>query len=185
MRRTLIGLTLVAGLVAACGGSTATAVPQADGSPAGVTTQDATTQAPAVATPTQAAAVALDACSLITAAEVAAVLGQPVASGVVPEPGASSCIFVDSAKATNSVEISITRVADFNPNQKSITGLTITPVSGVGDAAYYVNLGGGYDSLKVRKGQTTFSVSVLLKGASDSQLEAAEKTLAVAAAGRI
>ena len=185
MRRTLIGLALVAGLVAACGGSAATGAPQAGGSPAGVPTQAATTQAPAGANPTGAAPGALDACSLITADEVAAVLGEPVAAGVVPEPGTTSCIFVDSAKATNSVEISITSGVDFNPNKKSIPGLTITPVSGVGDAAYYVSLGAGYMTLNVRKGQTTFTVSVLLKGASDDQLQAGEKTLAVAAAGRI
>ena len=184
MRRTLIGLALVAGLVAACGGSTATGAPQAGGSPAGVPTGAATTEAPAGANPTGAAG-ALDACSLITAAEAAAALGQPVAAGVVPEPGASSCIFVDSAQAANAVDIEITRVADFKPDQKSIPGLAITPVSGVGDAAYYVNLGGGYETLNVRKGQTTFSVAVMLKGATDSQLEAAEKTLGVAAAGRI
>lgn len=183
MRRTLIGLALVAGLVAACGGSAATGGPQAGGSPAGVPTQGAST--PAAGNPTGAAPVALDACSLITAAEAAAALGQPVAAGVVPEPGASSCMYVDSAQAANAVDISITRVADFKPDQKSIPGLAITPVSGVGDAAYYVNLGGGYLTLNVRKGQTTFSVAVLLKGASDSQLETAEKTLGVAAAGRI
>ena len=39
--------------------------------------------------------------------------------------------------------------------------------------------------LNVRKGQTTFTVSVHRKGASDSELTAAEKTLALAVLGRI
>jgi hypothetical protein len=48
-----------------------------------------------------------------------------------------------------------------------------------------VGIGTSTVVLNVQKGATTFSVSVLLKGASDSQLQAAEKTLATAALGRI
>jgi hypothetical protein len=76
-------------------------------------------------------------------------------------------------------------VDTFNPTQKSITGLTITQISGIGDAAYTVSLGAGHVVLNVRKGQTTFSTSVLLKSASDSDLLAAEKTLALLILGRI
>jgi hypothetical protein len=47
------------------------------------------------------------------------------------------------------------------------------------------SIGAGHEVLNVRQGVTTFSVSVLLKGASDSQLQAAEKALATAALGRI
>jgi len=48
-----------------------------------------------------------------------------------------------------------------------------------------VSMGAGYEVLNVRKGQVTFTTSVLLKGASDGQLQAAEKTLAMAVLGRI
>jgi len=198
VRKTLAGLTLIVGLVAACSGSAATAVPQSGGSPA--PTQAAPTQAdPTQAAPTQAAATAtpaptsaapgtLDACSLLTAADAQAALGEPVDPGVPPEAGAHSCIFAGHPAVgldLNSVEISLTDVAAFDPSKKSIAGLTITPVSGIGDAAYYVSMGAGYEVLNVRKGQVTFTVSVLLKGASDAQLQAAEQTLAAAALGRI
>ena len=63
--------------------------------------------------------------------------------------------------------------------------MTITQVSGVGDAAYYVDAGVGFVVLNVRKGQTTFSTSVLLKGASNDTVMAGEKTLAMAVLGRI
>lgn len=196
MRRTLIMLAFVGGLVAACSGSAATSAPQAGATQAGATpagatqagaTQAGATQGATATTGPTTAGVAktLDACSLITAGEAAAVLGKPVDPGAVPEPGAHSCIFVDSAKATDSVEISITSVAAFKPTQKSIPGLTITQVPGIGDAAYYLSLGAGMVVLNVRKGQTTFTTSVLLKGASDSQLMAGEKTLAMSALGRI
>ena len=185
MRKTLVMLGFVVGLVAACSGSAATGAPQASGTPA-AGTQSAATQAAPAATDTAAGApVALDACSLITADEAAAVLGKPVDPGQVPTPGAHSCLFTTTALGIGSIEISITSVRDFKPTQKSIAGLTITQVSGIGDDAYYISMGAGYEVLNVRKGQTTFSTSVLLKGASDSQLMAGEKTLAMAILGRI
>jgi hypothetical protein len=186
MRRTLIVLGLVMGVVTACSGSSATGAPPASGTQAAAT-QASATQIAAGATDTAPAVApkSLDACSLITTAEAAAVLGKPVDAGAVPEPGASSCIFVESTKAIDSIEISITRVADFKPTQKSIPGLTITQVSGIGDDAYYVNGGPGFLVLNVRKGQTTFTTSVLLKGASESQVMAGEKSLAMTILGRI
>ena len=190
MRRTFIALALVGGLVAACGSSAATGAPQATTTPAGATQAGATVAAATAATPatTAGAPGTLVACSLLTADEAAAALGEPVDPGTVPTPGARSCIFAGHPAQGvdfNSVEISVTDVKAFKPDQKSIAGLTITPASGIGDAAYYVSMGAGYEVLNVRKGQVTFTTSVLLKGASDGQLQAAEKTLAMAVLGRI
>jgi hypothetical protein len=191
MRRTLILLGIVAGLVAACGGATATGALPAAGTPAGAT-QAGATQAGApqatlgvTAVPTNGVAKTLDACTLITTAEAAAAVGEPVDPGAPPEPGSSSCLFTAQAISINSVEITITSVADFNPDKPSITGLTITKVSGVGDAAYTLSIGPGYIVLNVRKGQATFSVSVLITGASNDQLLDKEKTLAGLILGRI
>jgi hypothetical protein len=184
-----IGLALVMGLVAACGGSAATGTLQANGTPAGGTqsgtTQPSTGATGATGTPTSGAPKTLDACSLITADEAAAALGKAVDPGTVPEPGARSCLFSSSVLSTDGVEISLIGLNTFDPNKKSIPGLTITPISGVGDAAYTISLGAGSLVLNVRKGQTTFSTSVLLKSASDSDLLAAEKTLALLILGRI
>ena len=189
MRRTLIMLAFVTGLVAACSGSAATGAPQAPGTQAGGTQAGGTQAAPGAADTAPAGAPGEpDACTLITTDEAAAALGEPVDPGVVPEPGASSCLFSGhpaQGLGIDGVEISITSGGDFDPNKKSIPGLTITPVSGVGDAAYYISIGAGYQVLNVKKGQTTFTVSVLKKGASDSQLQSAEKTLALAILGRI
>lgn len=181
MRRTWIALVFVTGLVAACSGSAATGSPQASGTPTGPTQ---TAQGP-TDTPTSGAPKVLDACSLITADEAAAAIGQPVDPGTVPEPGAHSCLFSQQKLGTDGVEISLTGLGTFTPDQKSIPGLTITKVSGIGDAAYYVNMGAPYIVLNVREGQTTFSASVMIKGASDSQLMDAEKSLAILILGRI
>jgi Protein of unknown function (DUF3558) len=182
MRKKLIALALVAGMVAACSGSAATGNPQTAGAPTGgvpigpsQAAPGATSNAP-VDAPKQ-----IDPCSLLTTAEAAAVLGKPVDPGAPPEAGSSSCLFTTSGLSLDSIEISVTPSSGsgFNPSQKSIPGLTITPVSGIGDAAYYVSMGAGHVVLNFKKGQNTFSSSVLLKGASDSLLMAGEKSLAI------
>ena len=186
MRRTWIALALVMGLVAACSGSAASGAPQSSGTQANGTSVPAHDSSGATGTPTGGAPTTLDACSLITTDEAAAALGKAVDPGTVPEPGAHSCLFSTTVLSVDGVEISLIGVGTFDPNKKSVPGLiTITPVSGIGDAAYYVSLGAGSQVLNVRKGQTTFSVSVLLKSASDTQLQAAEKTLAGLILGRI
>lgn len=185
MRRTLILLAFVTGLIAACSSSAATGVLPAGGTGA-ASTQAGATQAPIGATDTPAGPPKqLDPCTLITADEAAAAIGEPVDPGAPPEAGSSSCLFTAQKLSLNSVEISITSGGDFNPDKPSIPGLTITKVSGVGDAAYTISIGDGHIVLEVRKGQTTFSTSVLLKGASNDQLLDKEKTLAGLILGRI
>lgn len=191
MRRTLAAMVVVIGLVSACSGSAATqpGATQATGTQADATQPGATQVATgAVGTATAGAQKTLDACSLITATEAAAALGEPVDPGTVPTPGARSCIFAGHPATgieVSAVEISITGVAGFNPDKPSIPGLTITKVAGIGDAAYYVSIGAGLVVLNVRKGQTTFTTSVLRKALSDTELQSAEKALALLILGRI
>jgi hypothetical protein len=184
MRKTLMMLVVVAGLVSACSGSGASGAPPATGTQAG-STQAETTQGPTQAVPTTGAPKDLVACSLITDAEAAAAVGQPVDAGTVPDAGASSCMWPTTALGKGSVEISITTGSDFNPDKKSIPGLTITKVSGVGDAAYFVDAGPGYEVLNFKKGQNTFTTSIISKAFSQSQIEAGEKALALLIVGRV
>jgi hypothetical protein len=179
MRRTFIALAFVAGLVAACSGSAATG-----GLPAGSTPAAKTQAAAGAATPTTGAANALDPCSLITADEAAAALGEPAKA---PSPGNHYCYFYAAANADNSVEIYLTDPIKFLPDQSSIAGVfEVTKITGVGDAAYYVNdVSAGTVGLNVKKGQTTFVASVVVKGATIATLEDKEKTLAIAIAGRV
>lgn len=177
MRKTLIVLTFVAGLVAACSGSAATGVLPAGGTqPAG-----------GADNPTAGAASGLDPCSLITAAEASTVLGEPIDPGKISSPGAPYCYLYDHALAGDSVEIYLTAPFEFLPKQSSTAGVfEVTQASGVGDAAYYVNdVGAGTVGLSVKKGATTFVVSVVLKNASIAKLEDMEKTLAISVAGRV
>jgi hypothetical protein len=134
-----------------------------------------------------AAASGLDPCSLVTAAEASTVLGEPIDPGKISSPGAPYCYLYDHALAGDSVEIYLTAPFEFLPNQSSTAGVfEVTQASGVGDAAYYVNdVGAGTVGLSVKKGATTFVVSVVLKNASIAKLEDMEKTLAISVAGRV
>jgi Protein of unknown function (DUF3558) len=183
MRKTLIVLAFVAGLVAACGGSAAT------GSVPVGATQSARIPGPpaATASPTGSTPIALNPCTLITADEARAALGEPVDPAKASSPGAPYCYFYAHATQDDSVEIYLTKPISFLPDQSSIAGVfEVTKISGVGDAAYYVDdVGAGTVGLNVKKGEATLVVSVAHKGSSIASLEAAEKTLAMLIAGRV
>jgi Protein of unknown function (DUF3558) len=178
MRRYWIVLAFVAGLVAACGGAAATG---------GLPTVGTQNAPGATTNPTSGTASALNPCTLLTTDEAATALGEAVDPAKASSPSAPYCYFYSHANADNSVEIYLTKPTTFLPNQSSIAGVfEVTKVSGVGDAAYYVNdVSAGTVGLSVKKGETTFVVSVVLKGATIAALEAKEKILAIAIAGRV
>ena len=187
------------GLVAACGGSATIGSLQASRTPAGGT-QTGASQAAASATGTTAASGSATgsaqsgpiACSLITTAEASAALGDTVAAGVAPVAGENTCVFSGPVFKLTSVQIAVIALAEFTPTQASVpSSFTVTQAPGIGDAAYYKKLflpntgGESLMELSVLKGQTAFTITVLDHAATDSTLMAAEKTLALAAVGRI
>jgi hypothetical protein len=201
MRKTLAMIAVVAGLVAACSGSGATGSLQPGGTPAGAPqaartpaggTQVATGATGATGGPAGGAPSSPIACSLITQAEAAAALGYPVAAGTAPVPGENTCVFSGPIDKLNFVEVGVVDPVEFLPTRASVPGsFTVTPASGIGDAAYYQkdflpNTGGEVSiELSVRKGQIVFVINVLDHAQADGPLMAAEKTLALAAVGRI
>ena len=205
MRRVLFVLTLAA-VVAACSGSAATS-----GGPTATPAPTPAAQTPAAATPavqtpapadptatpgagtTSGAPATPVACSLLTASEAAAALGVPVnPAAPAVDPTENVCSFGGHALADmlKFVEIEVVNPVEFTPTRASVPDVfEITPASGVGEAAYYQkvflpNNSGTRMSLSVRKGQTVIRIDIVLEGASDAQLKAAEKTLAAAALGR-
>jgi hypothetical protein len=132
------------------------------------------------------------ACSLLTADEATAALGDPVSAGVAPVAGQNTCVFSGPVLKLNSVQIAMIAAAEFTPTQQSVpSSFTVTPASGIGDAAYYKKLflpntgGESLMELSVQKGQVTFTITVLDHAKDDAFLMAAEKTLALAALTRI
>ena len=192
MRRALFGACISILIVAGCGSSAATSNPVSQGTPAAVTTPApvatpaATDQAavPSVAAQqsTRPAGAAVDPCTLITQAEAAAALGGPVDPGKQAAAGASSCLWSanDPSKpiSADGVDVSVVTVSTFDKSHKAGPGITVTPVPGLGDEAYFVDLGIGYMNLQVKKGSTAFTVTVMIHGASATSLMAADKSLA-------
>jgi hypothetical protein len=191
MNKYLILVVLAAGMVAACGSSAATTGPQAGVTTAATVAASQAAAAGTPGTPTGGAPSSPVACSLLTAAEATAALGRPVSAGVAPVPGENTCVFSGPVMDLTSVQIAVIDPAEFTPAQVSVpSSFTVTPAPGVGDAAYFKKLwlpntgGESLIELSVQKGQVFFTVTIVDHSASDVRLMEAEKTLALAAAGR-
>jgi hypothetical protein len=128
-----------------------------------------------------------DACSLLTQPQVSAVLGVSVGAGqylVASIP--RTCGWSQPGDANHSgkrVVLDIfgpvgrlTPAERFNNGKTPVKGVTKTPVSGVGDDAYYVTTPGFGTGLNVKHGDSVFQIRVY--GFSDDQIKALEKTLA-------
>jgi hypothetical protein len=204
VRRTSMALVLLTMLVAACGSGGATTTVQSSSTPPSGTqtlatqtaTQAAASSTGAAASTTSSAASSAasgpTACSLITQAEASAALGDTVAPGVAPVAGENTCVFSGPVLKLTSVQIAIIGAAEFTPDQQSVpSSFTVTPATGIGDAAYYKklflpNAGGEFlMELSVKKGPVMFTITILDHSAADAPLMAGEKTLALAALGRI
>jgi hypothetical protein len=135
-----------------------------------------------------------DACALLTAAEVSKALGVTSLPGerVIPA-SPKMCTWSDDAQHDinhRRVTVSIVGAAGFQVG-KSSKRITIEPVSGIGDEAYYEIPGSGKESpfLFVRKGSAAFSIRVLnglkLKAFTLQEEKDKESDLAKAAVSRL
>lgn len=161
-----IGLAVV---VAGCGGGAAT--PSIAGS-----------------SPPAASGTAPDACALLTEAEVSAALGETVSAGVLSGINAPSCNWQDAngGGATLDYPTEPSMVGTIAPGEAGNSAITLTPVTGLGDAAAYTADGTIGADLAVRKGRQAFDISVSEQlPYSLAQAEAAEKVLAQAALARL
>ena len=130
---------------------------------------------------------ATDACSLLTQAQVSAVLGVQVGPGehIVPNNTAMCGWSTPGHHGPSDKKVVLslytqmgtrTPVDRFNTAKTPIQGVTKTPVSGIGDEAFYSTASGLGTALVVRKGNTPFHVSV--NGLPVEQVKEKEKTLA-------
>ena len=122
-----------------------------------------------------------DACSLLTPAQVSAVLGSPVSGGPFTQNSKTICAWPAPGGAVppKRVMVNITHVSVFAGAKMGLAGENeaITPLSGVGDEAFYDgDKAGRGTALFVRKGDFAFSVKVF--GFPPDQIKEKEKTLA-------
>jgi hypothetical protein len=153
----------------------------------------------AVAPSSANAATPDDACSLLTQPQVSAALGLSVDAGSHPIPEHSKrCVWSpanaaigskdasEGLDASTGVMLTIVSVDEYyrteqtirQANEEKWEGAKVgaTPISGLGDDAYYATVG-PVTNLFVKKGKVAFCVEVR-GGFSDDRLEAIEKTFA-------
>lgn len=134
-----------------------------------------------------------DACALLTEAEVSTAIESKSLPGkrlVASSPRA--CIWSDdpnTAISNRRVTLSIMPPAGFEMGKSSAGRITIVPVTGIGDDAYYEIFKSDSPVLAVRKGSTAFVVRILnglkFKALSIEDVKAREAVLGKAAAARL
>jgi len=128
------------------------------------------------------AASSRDACLLLTQAQVSAELGVQVQAGEhIVETATTLCGWAPPGGPKINgpkVVLDLKTTQAFDIGKTPIKGVTKTPVSGVGDGAYYITAGGLGTSLSVRKGDVAFNIAVHGNFSID-QIEAKEKALAL------
>jgi hypothetical protein len=130
------------------------------------------------------------ACSLLTQAQVAAATGAAVGAGS-PINVPTSCQWRGQGKMVtltiNQTLAGKTALDRFNDGKsKAMFGVTVEPVGGLGDDAYYVFYAGqanGVCSLLVKKGSVVFEIRVY--GFDIAQAKTVGKALAQNAVGKV
>jgi len=137
-----------------------------------------------------------DACALLTESEVSTALEVKSLAGTHPVASSGKmCSWSDVAGGSDinhrRVVLSITSLAGFNfVKSRGSEKITIEPVSGIGDEAFYqITKSSEAPFLFVKKGNAAFSVRILnglkLKAFTREQEKAKEAALGKAAAGRL
>ncbi|HET7103642.1 MAG TPA: hypothetical protein VFI20_06105 [Terracidiphilus sp.] len=132
----------------------------------------------AVAVPNASATPAVDACALLTPAQMSAVLGATVGPGTYISPTFKTTCTWTVPGGHEFVTLMLTSVSSFEQSKIPIVpAIVITPVSGIGDDAYYLTVGANA-GLIVKKGNIAFKVAVYAANTSLDKKEALEKPLA-------
>jgi hypothetical protein len=133
------------------------------------------------AAPSAKAAPPDDACALLTTAQVSAAARVPMKDGQYVTPAKKeTCTWSATKPAEKSTKIVTLFLEGLNIFQAGKTphlnSVIVTPVSGLGDEAYYVTISTNV-VLHVKKGNATFRVSVYADLPNEAK-QAMEKTLA-------
>lgn len=131
-----------------------------------------------------------DACALLTDMQVSTALGVTVSAGT-PIGIPTSCQWAGKGKiatlTANDTVAGKSAVERFDAGKTStLPGITVEPIRGVGDDAYYVYYSGTTRAglgLVVKKGKSAFEVRVY--GFEIDQAKTVAKTLAQNVAGRL
>jgi hypothetical protein len=147
----------------------------------------------AAAAPSAAAAPDTDACLLVTQARLSAVLGVSMAAGAHTTPTyVKTCTWLPSGGGTKSlkfVTLNLEAGDGFERGKNMMLQMkpkntVVTPVSGIGDDAYYIAFGTTITNLMVKKGNISFKLAFYGETAPEKVM-AMEKTLALEIVGKL
>ena len=132
--------------------------------------------------PTSAAPTLGAPCSLLTMAQVGSAISFTVNTQTSDDAG-QTCTWTyadpNNMVDFNTARLSIIDLATFSKMRVAQdSGITITPVGNLGDAAFYTESGVQGTSLSVEKGSAAFTVWVLGKAYTAAQSKADENVLA-------
>jgi hypothetical protein len=103
-----------------------------------------------------------DACALLTSPQVSTALGAAVGPGKPILPNHTTvCTWLEQGVpegTERNVSVSLMTPKSFEIGKTPMTGITKTPLSGLGDDAYFVEAHGMAAGLSVKKGDTCFQV---------------------------
>jgi hypothetical protein len=123
-----------------------------------------------------------DACSLLTPAQLSAALSVSVGAGsYLSATTKKTCSWkgtADAGKGSKIVTLMLQTPTAFEYGKSfQSKAIVVTPVSGVGDDAYYLAVSNNV-GLIVKKGNISFKVAVYASDLTIEQKQAVEKTLA-------
>jgi hypothetical protein len=136
----------------------------------------------AAVAPSAKAAPPDDACSLLTAAQIGDAIGVAVSAGTYITPTfKKTCTWKATSPVNKTTPFVTLMLQDLNGYEGgkrlgAMKTITVTPVSGLGDGAYYLALGNNA-GLIVKKGSVAFKVAVYINWPL-AKKEAMEKPLA-------
>lgn len=120
-----------------------------------------------------------DACALLTSAQIGEAAGSTPGQGQYVTPTFKKTCTWTLPNGAGVVTLLIMAPGAFETGKTfGAGGAVITPLSGVGDDAYYLALGPAI-GLGVKKGTTTFKVTIYSAGLSMDKKQAVEKALAL------
>lgn len=187
MRRQTILIALLALSLAACSGTTTpTPTPTSVGGLGGSSSTPNPTAAPPTHGPGGQGS-ASSACDLLTSADAAAALGQAVDQPTANQGGGNNCTYAPTViTGLTSIELNVLTSSTFAQVKGHVgQGMTLTPVSGLGDDAFYLDAGLAGTTLYALKGATAIAVSIFDGNASATQIQAAEKVAVQTALSRL
>ncbi len=138
----------------------------------------------ATAAAPSAAAQPDDACALLTPAQVTAAIGVTVGAGTYITPEFKKTCTWKLADGTPIVTLLIQAASGFEGGKIWGAKAPITPVSGVGEDAYYLAVGTAV-GLIVKKSGISYKVTLYGRQYSMEHKQAIEKTLALQVASRL